>query len=59
MKISSIITILGVSFLLFYSLVNVLNFYGIGTSVYGIYLLFYVFLIVCMIVLPNEYPSLL
>jgi hypothetical protein len=59
MKLSSIISILGVSILLFYAIVNILNFYGISESVYGIYLLFYVFMIVSMIVLPNDYPKLL
>jgi hypothetical protein len=59
MNVSNLITILGVSILLFYSIVTILKFYGINESVYGIYLLFYIFIVVSMIVLPTEYPKIL
>jgi hypothetical protein len=59
MNVSNLITILGVSILLFYSVVTILKFYGINESVYGIYLLFYIFIVVSMIVLPTEYPKIL
>ena len=59
MKMGNIITLVGVSLLLFYSIVTILNFYGIGENVYGIYLLFYLFMIFSMIVLPNDYPTIL
>jgi hypothetical protein len=59
MSLSNIITLLGIALLLFYSIINILNFYGISISAYGIYLLFYIFLIVSMVVLPNEYPKIL
>lgn len=59
MSVSNLITILGVFILLFYSMVTILKFYGINESVYGIYLLFYIFIVVSMIVLPTEYPKIL
>ena len=59
MNVSNLITILGVSILLFYSVVTILKFYGINESVYGIYLLFYIFIVISMIVLPTEYPKIL
>ena len=57
MNLSNIITVLGVSMLLFYSIVTILKFYGISESVYGTYLLFYIFIVISMVVLPTEYPK--
>jgi len=51
------ITLLGLSIIFFYSLTQILNFYGIGEDVYGVYVLFYVFIILCILILPNEYPK--
>jgi hypothetical protein len=59
MNLSNIITILGVSILLFYSVVTILNFYGVSQSVYSIYLLFYIFIVISMIVLPSDYPKII
>jgi hypothetical protein len=59
MKASSIITILGVSIILFYTIITILNFYGIDESVYGTYLLFYIFIILSILVLPTDYPNVL
>lgn len=59
MKTSSIITILGVSLLLFYTIITILKFYGINESVYGTYLLFYIFIILSILVLPTDYPKVL
>ena len=59
MKTSSIITILGVSLLLFYTIITILKFYGINESVYGTYLLFYIFIIISILVLPTDYPTVL
>ena len=52
------ITLLGLSIILFYSITQILKFYGIGEDVYGVYILFYMFIILCMVVLPNQYPKL-
>jgi hypothetical protein len=59
MKASNIITILGVSLLLFYTIITILKFYGISESVYGTYLLFYIFIIISILVLPTDYPKVL
>ena len=52
------ITILGISLLFFYSLTTILQFYGIDTSVYAIYILFYVFLIISQLILPTTFVKL-
>lgn len=52
-----IITLLGVSLVFFYSLTQILKFYGIDESVYGVYILFYIFIIISILVLPNDYPK--
>jgi hypothetical protein len=51
------ITLIGISIIFFYSLIQILAFFGIGQDAYGVYLLFYVFLIVSVLVLPNSYPK--
>jgi hypothetical protein len=52
------ITLIGLSIILFYSITQILKFYGIGEDVYGVYILFYIFIILCMLVLPKQYPKL-
>lgn len=54
MSFSNIITILGISTIFFYSIIQVLKFYGIGEEVYGYYLIFYVFMIISIIILPSD-----
>ena len=56
MTISNI-TLLGISLILFYSLTQILKFYGVGEEVYGYYLIFYVFILLSILILPNEYPK--
>jgi hypothetical protein len=51
------ITLIGLSIVFFYSLTQILKFYGIDESVYGAYILFYIFIIICILVLPNDYPK--
>jgi len=51
------ITLIGISVLIFYSLTQILKFYGVGEDVYGVYLLFYIFIIISILVLPNDYPK--
>jgi hypothetical protein len=51
------ITLIGLSIIIFYSLTQVLKFYGITEDVYGVYILFYIFMIICILVLPNDYPT--
>lgn len=57
MNLSNVITLLGISMIFFYSIIQILKFYGLKEENYGIYLLFYMFLIVSIIVLPHDYPS--
>jgi hypothetical protein len=40
------ITLIGLSVIFFYSLTQILNFYGISEDVYGVYILFYIFIII-------------
>lgn len=51
------ITLIGLSIIFFYSLTQILNFYGVGEDVYGVYILFYIFIIISILVLPNNYPK--
>ena len=51
------ITLIGLSIIFFYSITQVLNFYGIGQDVYGVYILFYIFIILCILILPNNDPK--
>jgi hypothetical protein len=53
------ITLIGLSVIFFYSTIQVLNFYGIGEDIYGIYILFYVFLVGCILILPHDYSKLM
>jgi hypothetical protein len=49
-----IITTLGFTILILYILIQILNFYGIGQDVYGIYLAFIIFMILNSFVLPTK-----
>jgi hypothetical protein len=51
------ITLIGFSIIFFYSISQVLNFYGIGQDVYGVYILFYIFIILCILILPTDNPK--
>jgi hypothetical protein len=55
---SKTITIVGLSIILLYIIVQLLKFYGVSPDVYGIYLVFYLFLLLCYFILPNEQPNL-
>ncbi len=51
------ITLIGLSIIFFYSLTQILKFYGVDEDVYGVYILFYIFIIMCILILPNDYPK--
>ena len=53
----NIITIIGISIVCIYSLIQVLSFYGIGPETYGRYALFYGFLVVSSVILPHDAPK--
>ena len=52
------ITIFGLTMLIIYVTTNILNFYGVGVDKYGAYLVFYIFLIICVNTLDTDYPTL-
>ena len=53
----NLITLAGASIIFFYSLTQILIFYGIDATYYGPYILFYGLIITTIFVLPNDYPS--
>jgi hypothetical protein len=53
-----IITTVGFTILILYILIQILNFYGIGQDVYGIYLAFIIFMILNSFVLPTKAATL-
>lgn len=57
MKASSIISMLGIALLLFYGITRILEFYGIGINIYGSYVAFYIFILISILVLPNNYMN--
>ena len=57
MSTSTIITIIGLSVIFFYTIIKILSFYGIDSSVYGTYLMFYATIVLSIIVLPNSAPE--
>ena len=51
------ITLIGLSIVFFYSITQILKFYGVGEDIYGVYILFYIFIIISILVLPNGNPK--
>jgi uncharacterized membrane protein YtjA (UPF0391 family) len=51
------ITLIGLSIIFFYSIIQILTFYGVDQTSYGVYILFYIFIILCILILPNNYPK--
>ena len=56
-SLSDLITYFGISLIFFYSITKILNFYGIGPSDYGIYVLWIVLIVIFILVLPSDYPK--
>jgi hypothetical protein len=54
MSFGKTITIIGFSLLFIYIITQILNFYGIGQDSYGIYLGFFLFMLLSMAVLPKQ-----
>ena len=57
MSASSVITGLGITIILIYSLSKILDFYGVGVESYGKYFAFYFFLLLSSFILPRYYPT--
>jgi hypothetical protein len=51
------ITVLGLSALSLYSVGQILSFIGVSKSVYSAYFLFYILMLISVIILPNDYPT--
>jgi hypothetical protein len=51
------ITLLGLSTIFVYCLIQILKFYGVTSDVYGIYIYFYLFILISIFILPNDYPN--
>lgn len=54
---SSIFIKIIVVIIILYSIIQILQFYGIGAETYGTYVVFYVFLFISTFVLPTSYPA--
>ena len=54
----STITVFGFTILAIYSITKILNFYGVGVDKYGPYLMFYVFLIICVNIFNKKHSKL-
>jgi hypothetical protein len=52
------ITLLGLSVIFIYSLIQILKFYGVTSESYIMYMYFYIFIIISIFILPNDYPKL-
>jgi len=58
MGIGQIITIIGVSLIIYYAVTQILTFYGVDPSAYITYLIFYASMLISIIILPNSEPKL-
>jgi hypothetical protein len=54
MSFGKTITLIGFSLLFLYILMQILNFYGISQDSYGIYIGFFLFILLSMAILPNQ-----
>ncbi len=53
---TSYITGIGLTIIVGYCIIQILKFYGVDISEFGIYLSFYLFLFLSVFILPNSYP---
>ncbi len=51
------ITLLGIALIFFYCVSQILTFFGVSQEVFGYYLFFYIFMLVSILILPNDYPK--
>ena len=58
MAFGKTITFIGVSLLVMYIIIQILTFYGVDQSAYGIYLVFFLFILLSILILPNNDPTL-
>jgi hypothetical protein len=53
MAFSDNITMIGLSAIVFYVIVQILTFYGVGAEVYGYYICFYILMMLFVVTLPK------
>jgi hypothetical protein len=51
------LTMICLTILFFYCLSKILQFYGVSESTYAVYLLFYIFIALCLVILPQKEPE--
>jgi hypothetical protein len=51
------ITLLGIAILFLYSSYQILKFYGADIDSFNVYMYFYIFIIISIFILPNDYPK--
>ena len=54
MKTSTLIAIIAGSLIIMYIITQILTFYEIGTNEYGVYIAFYLFLLLNLLVMPTD-----
>ena len=57
MLLQTIITIIGIFVLFFYTVTKLFGFYGVGAEWYGVYMAFYGFILVSLAILPRKIPN--
>jgi len=58
MLLQTIITILGIFVLFFFTITRLFSFYGVGSEWYGVYMAFYAFIMLSLVILPKKIPTL-
>jgi len=58
MSPAALISLIGISVIFMYIIIQILNFYGVSSDSYGIYIVFFVFLLLSIVILPNSIPKL-
>lgn len=51
------VTMIGVFCIFLYTITQICSFYGVGENTYGVYLLFYLFIALSVLILPNDAPT--
>jgi len=51
-----VLTSVCLTILFFYCVTQILKFYGVSETTYGVYILFYIFISFCILILPHEEP---
>ena len=58
MLLQTMITIIGIFVLFFFTITRLFAFYGVGAEWYGVYMAFYAFIMLSLVILPRKIPSL-